>query len=583
MSPSTKNIIIMKNLSLLVLLSIVLVSCDFLDFEPKGVVSQEQIESPENLEGLVIAAYAGLGNDDWFVPHSYLWPYGSVRSEDAYKGGLGTSDIGEVHRMELHNLINTADANNNRLWERIYVSIGRANAALASLNNVSTSDFPLKLEREAEMRFIRGHFNFILKIVFKKFPVITEDIPVDEVDLVSNDQYTNDELWDVIADDFIFAIENLPIVRTDIGRPDEIAAKAYLAKVRLYQAYEQAEGGNTVTNINTQKLQEVVDLTGDVIADGRYGLFDDFAFNYLAEYDNGIESIFAVQRSKDDGSPDGNLARAVALNHPMPAEYGCCSFNRPTYSLVNAFKVDGGLPLFENYNVGIVRTESDFSANTFDPRLGHTIPIPGKPFKYQNNMIYNPVTWTRSIEVYGPFTDVKPVQQVSSSSMSRLPGEGFPASSKNQDIIRYVDVLLWRAEALIELGQHQDALPIINLVRERASNSTDLLVDSEGDFIADFQIEEYQDGVNINWTQENAREALRWERRLEFAMEGVRFFDLVRWGIAEDVLNNYMDIESERFSYLGVGTFIPNQSEYLPIPEQQIDFSRGLYVQNPGY
>jgi len=570
---------------LMFVLSINSCNDNMLDFTPKGVVSQEQIEeSADNIEGLVIAAYAGLGNDNWFVPHSYPWPFGSVRADDAYKGGLGTADIPEIHRMEVLNATRADDGNNNRLWERIYISIGRANTALTALNNFE-GEYPERDQRIAEMRFLRGHFYFLLKVIFKHFPYIDETIPVEDLKAVSNREFSNDELWEKIADEFEFASNNLPLQSPDIGRADQLAAKAYLAKVRLFQAYEQSDETHQVVNINDQRLEEVVNLTGDIISSGEFDLFDDFAQNFLWEFENGIESIFAVQRTQDDGTPDGNLSRSTSLNYPVVPEYGCCSFNRPSQTMVNAFQTDGdGLPNFEGYNNVEINTEEEFNGSTtFDPRLGHTVSIPGKPYKYQNNLIYDPNTWTRAIAVYGVFSDVKPVQQISSPGFARQIGDGFPSSSKNEDILRYSEVLLWRAEALIELGRHMEALPLINEIRGRAQNSTELLVDEDSNPIANFSMSLYQDGQNINWTQANARRALRWENRLEFAMEGKRFFDLVRWGIAESVMNEYFEIEQDRHNYLGEALFIQDKSEYLPIPEQQIDFSEGVYEQNLGY
>jgi hypothetical protein len=157
------------------------------------------------------------------------------------------------------------------------------------------------------------------------------------------------------------------------------------------------------------------------------------------------------------------------------------------------------------------------------------------------------------------------------------------SSSKNDIILRYDDVLLWKAEALIQLERQQEALPIINQIRQRAINSTQRLGDEDGNLIANFSMDIYIDGQNINWTQENALEALQWERWLEFATEGERFFDLTRWGIAGKKINEYLAIESERFPFLSNGRLIEGTHEYMPIPEQQIDFSDGVYVQNPGY
>jgi hypothetical protein len=95
-------------------------------------------------------------------------------------------------------------------------------------------------------------------------------------------------------------------------------------------------------------------------------------------------------------------------------------------------------------------------------------------------------------------------------------------------------------------------------------------------------VDEY-DGVNLAWTQENARQALRWERRLEFACEGPRFFDLVRWGIAEETLNAYLTKEKTRRDFLNDAVFKAGRDEYYPIPQREIDFTKGLYTQNVGY
>ena len=93
----------------------------------------------------------------------------------------------------------------------------------------------------------------------------------------------------------------------------------------------------------------------------------------------------------------------------------------------------------------------------------------------------------------------------------------------------------------------------------------------------------YKPGVNCTWTNDYARQALRFERRLEFAMEGYRFFDLVRWGIAADFINNYFTIEKNRTPHLGGAFFKKNRDEYLPIPQNQINYSKGLYKQNTGW
>jgi hypothetical protein len=153
-------------------------------------------------------------------------------------------------------------------------------------------------------------------------------------------------------------------------------------------------------------------------------------------------------------------------------------------------------------------------------------------------------------------------------------------TAKNYDIIRYDDVLLMQAEAYIELGQQANALPLINLVRARAAASTGRLKKANGTFASNYKVLPYS---AAGWTQDYARKALQWERRLEFATEGARFFDLVRWGIAAQTLNAYIAVEKTRRPYLATAVFTAGRDEYLPIPQSEITFTNGLYKQNPGY
>lgn len=160
----------MKNLSL-ILLSAVLVftSCnDFLEIQPKGTVSEVSLFNVEGAEKLVTAAYSSLGNDHWHEPYTSLWPYGNVRAGDAYKGGLGAADQGEYHTYETFAAITPGMDKANRIWSRLYIAVARTNAALSVLNEIPDEDMSDRVMRQAEMRFLRGHFHFILKILFKK-------------------------------------------------------------------------------------------------------------------------------------------------------------------------------------------------------------------------------------------------------------------------------------------------------------------------------------------------------------------------------------------------------------------------------
>lgn len=545
-----------------------------LDYTPTGVLSSDDLTSPTAVEGLVTAAYAAIGNGDMIGPIYSKWAYGSVRSDDAYKGGGGTGDVGEIDAMEHYNLVTPSmDAFVFRSWKNLFKSISRANVALRAVNSLAEADFPQKNTRLGELKFLRAHSYFTMKLLYKNIPIFDENASADDILKVSND-LSNEESWNKIAADFQFAVDNLPETQPEIGRANKLAAQAYLAKLRLYQAYEQ-DATHKVTNINQQRLQEVVTLTEAVISSGKYALSADIADNFLAETENGPESVFAIQFTINDGTTAGRLSFEDGLNYPHGApQYGCCGFHAPSQNLVNAYTTDAnGLPNFTTFNNSI----ADLSTATVDVRLDHTVGIDGHPYKYDNTKPFSN-SWVRDPGVYGNFHSMRYQQLATSPSYFKL--GPFMGTAHNYDIIRYDDVLLMQAEAYIELGQQDKALPLINQIRARAAASTGRLKKADGNFASNYNVGLY---TSTGWTQSYARQALQWERRLEFATEGDRFFDLVRWGIAEPTLNAYINIEKGRRTFLATAKFTAGRDEYLPIPQSEITFTNGLYKQNPGY
>ena len=545
-----------------------------LDYTPTGVLSSTDLTSPTAIEGLVTAAYAAIGNGDMIGPIYSNWVYGSVHSDDAYKGGGGTGDVGEIDAIEHYNLVTpTMGAFVSRTWQNLFKSISRANVALRAVNTLDEAAFPQKTTRLAELRFLRAHSYFTMKLLYKNIPIFDENATDEEILATSND-LSNDDSWNKIADDFQFAVDNLPETQPDLARANKLAAQAYLAKLRLYQAYEQ-DATHKVTSINTTRLQEVVTLTQAVIASGKYALSADIADNFLPETENGPESVFAIQFTINDGTTAGRLSYEDGLNYPHGApQYGCCGFHAPSQNLVNAYTTDAnGLPNFETFN----NTIADLTTATVDPRLDHTVGIDGHPYKYDNTKPFSN-SWVRDPGVYGNFHSMRFQQLSTSSSYFKL--GPFMGTAKNYDILRYDDILLMQAEAYIELGQQDKALPLINQIRARAAASTARLKKIDGTFASIYNCKEY---TSAGWTQDFARKALQWERRLEFATEGPRFFDLVRWGIAETTLNSYINIEKTRRSFLATAKFTAGRDEYLPIPQSEITFTNGLYKQNPGY
>lgn len=569
---------------LIIMIILTASSCeDFLSVAPKGTLTEDQLSGSKYVDGFVNAAYAHMLTQEHQATLRLTF-HGCARSDDSYKGGSGIDDIMYWNDMELFAPVTNNTGTLDELWYEPYGTIRRCNTALKFLNEVEVEDYPLKIERIGEMRFLRGLVYFKLKILFKWVPWIDEEVPDNEYNTISNHpaEAVNDLwLWQYIYDDFKYAAENLPEEQEDKGRCTKYAAEAFLVRTLLFMAYEQDEDYQIIS-INNEKLSEALGYCDDIIGSGRYDLCDDFANNFLPEYDNNTpESLWELQFSINDGLPQGRLDWGNQLNAPAwEPHFQCCDFHKPSHNLVNAFKTgENGLPLFDSYNNEEISDNPDyFVNNTFDPRLSHTVAIPGYPWKYNAELIFD--STARSPVTYGYFNSLK---ENVSPDCPCVYKPFFVANSMNKREVRYAEVLLWKAEILIQLGRHLEALPIINQIRERAANSIDRLKYADDSYYLDYNVSLYEDGVNCNWDHDFALQALVWENRLEMACEGRRFFDLVRWGIAEEVLNEYFIKEGQRFFYLENGYFTSGRNEYLPIPRGAMDRARGVYIQNRDY
>ena len=583
-------------------------SCEeYLDLNPKGSIGDAMLNNAEMVENQIIAAYAHVEHDN---RNQSPWWFSDLRSGDAYKGGGGISDQGWAHQIET-SVLTEAQARVNEKWQRHYIAVSRANSALSILNSLSESEFPLKTRRIAEMRFLRSFQLIQLKQIFNRIVWVDETMGIEQLLEESNVKYTSQEMWDLIIADFRFAADNLPEDNVDVGRVNKFSATAFLVKALMFAAWEKDDVGPnfyTITNVNQTKLQEVINLINWIQSRNRYILQPDFAMNFLWAYrTNGStevsESVFAVQSSHDDGTDYGKLNQFSLLSYPQSPEYGCCTMHMPSQNLVNAFKTDPvtGLPLFDTFNEGaqlqygnavvsavpLITVDADLTIDgnpdvTVDPRLMHTVAFVGKPYKYDVDYPL-PLNGLRDGTFYGTFLSLKEVETFNCPCYRSA--SFFRGSSLKRDLIRWAEVLLWKAEALIEIGggtNLEEAREIINSLRRRAQNSTDRLVMADGTPSANFHIGEYP---AAGWDQDFARKALRWEVRLEMAMEGKHGFDLVRWGVLADTMNEYYRVEhTRRTGYMNANTnFQKHKREYFPIPNTQITNSRRLYVQNPNY
>jgi hypothetical protein len=316
--------------------------------------------------------------------------------------------------------------------------------------------------------------------------------------------------------------------------------------------------------------------------------------NYTIAGNNNDESIWEYQASVNEpGYENGNYGDV--LNFPYSDGPGtCCGFHQPSQNLVNAFQTDGnGLPLLDTFNDTNVVSDQGVDSNQpftehtgpLDPRLDWTVGRRGLPYLDWGD--HPGKNWIRDQDYGGPYAPIKEVYyEAEEGTGTATSGWTSGATANNVRFIRLGHILLWRAEVAVEENDLTMALNLVNTIRNRAKNGCWVQEGgvrddgSHGDNAANYEIEPYASFPD----QAYARKAVRFEMRLEFGMEGNRFFDLVRWGVAAQVLNAYLAKESVFQEYLQGSNFVAGKNEYYPIPQTQIDvLGSDVLKQNPGY
>ena len=538
-----------------------------LDLAPQGEFTAEQL-TDESIEGLMSSAYQGLeahffdDNNAAFAGPITNWVF-DVRSDDAYKGGEGVSMEANIHQLEIQNIASDNPTCLNK-WENNYLGIARVHKAMQAINdasNVNDKDALL-----GELKTLRAWFYFDLNRIFRSIPYFTEN---DDPKTVTNGNMSRDEIYAAIKADLESAYAVMHESQDQPGRFTKYVAAALLCKV----------------NAQTGTWNEVEKWADVVINSGKYQLYDNFADMSKLEFNNKKESIMAVQFSTANDNIHINFCNLLNTTRSEGNVFGSGDdFFLASQNLVNAFRTDAnGLPYLDG-TFNNVRVTSDYAGN-LDPRLDLTVGRIGLPFR---GHLYTQ-GWCRDYNTYGEYSGKKGLIDPSSPDMV----QGFPwgASGLNFILIRYADILLLKAEALIETASGQNAATdeklvearnIINQIRQKAARSIDgnyTPVDLDP-FTAEYNVGLYPtdyDG-NLTWTRERARMAVRMERRLELAMEGQRWFDLVRWGTAVQTINKYMQEEAALRPYYA-GASLTDEEIYLPIPISQIENSNGLYKQ----
>ncbi len=577
-----KNYAIKGSITVVLLVALSVACKDsFLEVAPTGSVGKEQLSTKKGLEGALISVYSNLNGRANRMASATNWVWGSIRGGDANKG-TDPGDFSDINPIQRFENLSTQGVIRDK-YTGTYEGVARANAVLQLLTTATAEVTDADKKRiSAEARFLRAHYYFELKKTFGNTPYIDETLDYGTgIEKVKNDV----DLWPKIEADFKYAYDNLPETQAAVGRANKWAAASYLAKVYLYQKkYAEAK-----------TLFDLVIANGKTSNGKKYGLVPKYADIYRASNDNNEESIFAIQNAANTGSVN-NAFPEFDLNYPYntgPNGPGnCCGFFQPSFELGNSFRTSAaGLPLLDgSYNVGANQVKTDMGvgasetftpdAGNLDPRIDHSIGRRGIP--YLDWQDHPGVAWIRNQPNGGPYSPKKYTYYKSDVGSLQDNSTWTPGyTALNFTIIRFADVLLMAAECEVEVGSLEKARDYVNQVRKRAANPAGF-VTKGGAPAAKYVISTY----DAPWTDKAvARDAVRFERKLELSGEGFRFFDLVRWGIAEKEINAYLAYDSKFLpNTLGGAKFTPNKHELLPLPQDQIDLlGKDILKQNPGY
>ena len=564
-----------------------------------GSLSLQLLETKAGVDGLLIGAYSALravegddeaygGGDSWQAAPDN-WIYGGVAGGDAHKG----STAGDQSPIEsIAGFF--PDASNpffNTKWIADYEGIVRCNNTIIAANNTpgySASDLANVI---GQARFLRGHYYFDLKKMFNNVPYIDETTtnPI---------QPNTTNIWPKIEADFTYAYNNLPATQPDLGRANKWAAGAYLAKTYMYeQNYAQAKA-----------VFDPVITQGETANGLSYALVANFHDNFNADTKNNSESVFAIQAiANSDPAGITQSNDFDRLNYPYGATspFDCCGFYQPTVDLVNHFRTNPstGLPYLDDYDsypivndMGLLSSDPFTpDAGTIDPRLDWTVGRRGIP--YLDWGLHPGNDWIRGQSYGGPYSPIKHVYTQAEQNTNGDAHSWGPGTAVNYNIIRFADVLLLAAEAEAQLGNFQNAENYVNMVRNRAANPNGFVfqyIDSNNPLAgfsttpaANYFINPYPAGNFAANGLAYSLKAVYYERQIELAMEGHRFFDVVRWGIAGQALNAFFQYESKITTDIPTGHFTTGKNEYYPIPQAQIDLEqqsgKTVLKQNPGY
>lgn len=600
-------------------------SCsDFLEIEPVGAVNETNLTDQEGINYLLTGMYSALNipaatTNSYFGASLTNYTYGDVMGGDANKGSTA-ADQSDFTLLETFSFT-TDNSYIKRKWVAVYDAVARANNVmhLAGLIKDELSAIPgqekdFYTEAIAQARFMRGFYLFEgIKNFGAAIPYVSlEDYESSVNPLISNVDESGNYIyiWEQVAEDLQYAYDNLPGAwPEEPGRANKWAAGAFLAKLRIFQS-SPYNGTNGRTE--AKSILETVIANGTDSKGTKYTLTPSYETLYTAgESDWTGESVFDVQMAISGTQYYTNAINGnshISLSGKIGSGWG---FYQPSYDLVNAHMVDeNGLPyLDKSYQskTSVTTIDGDNVPHTdltvyTDPRVDVSAGRFNVPYMDWDI----PVTidgWIRDLANGGPFLNKKNLPKKADKGGLSLTTTGG-STAKNFHLMRVAELYLLYAEACIETGDINTAREYINKVRARAAQSCIMAADANNNMAltsSPYVLEDKVSGNTIantaanyriglypasGWTVDKAIKALRFERRIELAMEGHHWYDLVRWNAASEELGNkgsgFLAYEKRYLLKYQSATY-PDRLVTLPIPNDEIVTMEDVLVQNENW
>ena len=497
---------------------------NYLDLYPKDkITSADFPEGESDIILLLNGVYGGLresaiyneglfgfGVTDGATPNAYNWGTAEIINKLG-AGRLSSGDKGIVTFR----------------WTKCYEIISRANFLLANLDLVNLPEEKKKMYL-GETHFLRGLAYSVLAETYGGVPLILSDISSEEARLLK--RASLEETWQQALDDYEIAITSLGVDAPESGRATKGAALGMKMRAYLYQG----------------KYKEVLSCVEQIDALKKYGLFHSYEGLFDPANENNKEVLFDIQYIEGENSQGSYLDQYCGT--------GTNGKNRgsryvPSDDLVAAYETIDGSPI-----------DPENPYENRDPRLAFTVVLPGSyildsrfpDYLYPKGAFNHPGNPLKHLST----------RKYRIQEMAKLPPQG--QSYINDIVLRYADVLLSKAEAIIETGGNvSDAIAILNRIR------------TERD---DVKIRE----LPLAMSKEEAREKVRHERRIELALEGRYWSDVRRWKIGK---NLYPLVIKDHKGGI-IDTKFPNgyldYYDLLPIPDSERSLNPNL-EQNPGW